>query len=666
MNKSICVWLLMMFGFSLVLGQGNDYFVSTEGNDQNSGLSISDPLQSIKQALQFSQAGSHIYLLPGKFTEKISINNKNGEPDLPITIMSYYNDWDRFAIIDREAAPSNNASFYGVDMTGSSWIVLKNLKFCNCWAYVVRIQSSHYISIIGCDIYGGKRAIYPTGTQCHHFLVENCTWEQDPKVWTLFDWTEMHHGAMEYYNGALFHPSGTGGGYVVRHNTIKNVFNAFRTKPDRYAEDGNGEFYGNTISNVADNDFEPEGWAWNIHYYHNRLHNIHKLYSIDEVRGGSIYIYGNVITQSKDKNAVDKVSGIFKFKDGPLTEPCWAFNNSYFTEAKVLKEKEATNHYLKHFNNAYYFFSGSNRFRLSGWQLGYEFDNDCINQSWPAHINNNNQEENGLENTNPLFVDAENRDFHLKAKSPCIDAGRVLMFPEFEWIQSFEGNAPDIGAFEGDALVEGPPFRDRKPPGAEFYTERPRIVSHKIKDNELVLYFSAELNQNDVSKGQFLLYQNNEQVPVQSVSFPNHGYELVLTFQQELAEDSLFFEMNPVPTGVNGKSATHWASTLPRFSASTTGIKKQGTGKSRVNLKLLIYPNPVNGIIRFDLPEEMQSIEAASILIIYDTRGRLVMQQKAEHSGHYNVDTSKLSSGIYFARVKNKNHMVRTKFTVIK
>jgi hypothetical protein len=32
------------------------------------------------------------------------------------------------------------------------------------------------------------------------------------------------------------------------------------------------------------------------------------------------------------------------------------FNNSFYTEARVMKEGEATNRNMKHFNNAYYFF----------------------------------------------------------------------------------------------------------------------------------------------------------------------------------------------------------------------------------------------------------------------------------------------------------------------
>jgi hypothetical protein len=43
-----------------------------------------------------------------------------------------------------------------------------------------------------------------------------------------------------------------------------------------------------------------------------------------------------------------------------------------------------------------------------------------------------------------MFADTINRDFRLKAGSPCIDAGTVI--PGIT--DGFKGSAPDIGAYE--------------------------------------------------------------------------------------------------------------------------------------------------------------------------------------------------------------------------
>jgi hypothetical protein len=53
--------------------------------------------------------------------------------------------------------------------------------------------------------------------------------------------------------------------------------------------------------------------------------------------------------------------------------------------------------------------------------------------------------------TDPQFVNASSGDFHLQAGSPAIDAGMVI--PSL----SYNGSAPDLGAFETGAVVLLPP-----------------------------------------------------------------------------------------------------------------------------------------------------------------------------------------------------------------
>lgn len=71
-------------------------------------------------------------------------------------------------------------------------------------------------------------------------------------------------------------------------------------------------------------------------------------------------------------------------------------------------------------------------------------------------ITNNNGTINWLEgniNSDPLFVDAENDDFHLQESSPCIDAGTPFFVWEGDTLvdltsEEYAGSAPDIGVFE--------------------------------------------------------------------------------------------------------------------------------------------------------------------------------------------------------------------------
>ncbi len=54
-------------------------------------------------------------------------------------------------------------------------------------------------------------------------------------------------------------------------------------------------------------------------------------------------------------------------------------------------------------------------------------------------------------NADPQFIDAQNLDFHLTAHSPCVDAGTnfyAVGSDTIVYIESFYGQAPDIGAYE--------------------------------------------------------------------------------------------------------------------------------------------------------------------------------------------------------------------------
>lgn len=591
----ICITVLctILSGFMFSDTYAKRIYVSPSGNNANSGLTRDDPKETISAAINMADPGDEIRLLPGIYYGKTSITTFAGEAENPLVIMSDSPASESYAIIDggvelvdgvtTSGSVANDLSNHGFELRNCSWITFKNLKFQNCWAHTIVIRSSQYIKVTGCDIRCGKRSIYPRNAS-HHVLVENTYWELDPRVWDTWDWASLHHGVggspagiaeLEHFNGGLLHPKESYGSLIMRGCVLKNCFNGFRTKPSKWQEDGNVEIYNNVFINVRDNAFEPEYFAWNIHFYHNTIYNSHKSFSIDDCEGGPIYVYGNI--QSQELNPEmglhyvggypDGITGIWKFK-GPdvLSEPCYAFNNSFYTHATAFKSGEATNRHMKHFNNAYEFFTSESRsgeIGLTDWHDSFEFDNDAINLTWPDNIVDHDQEEHGVL-TNELFVDGLGEDLRLKPGSPCVDAGKVMEFPEFDWIQSYEGSAPDIGAFEGDKLVEGPPFRYMEPPnGGDPYDEKPRIVRHKTDGNQLILYFSEEIGASTVNVESIHLYQDGKMVTVEDVSFPDHNWQMVIQTDQDLEEDGLSLLMDPLPMGVNGEYATHWASTIP-------------------------------------------------------------------------------------------------------
>ena len=104
---------------------------------------------------------------------------------------------------------------------------------------------------------------------------------------------------MGYFNGSLIDFNGTGGSIVIRNNEIIHSYNALRWRGEK-GHDTNIEIYDNEISYARDNDFEPEYYTYNLHIYHNFSHNMHRNLSIDNIKGGEIFYYGNVITTDND------------------------------------------------------------------------------------------------------------------------------------------------------------------------------------------------------------------------------------------------------------------------------------------------------------------------------------------------------------------------------
>lgn len=570
MRKPAVLFLFLWLGISAL---GNIYYVSPAGSDQNSGYTINQPLKSISIAFRLVQPGDTIFLLKGTYPGQINLSDIHGLPEKPIVLMSHSKKKSDYAIIDGGAEPSLDLKKYGFELENCSWINFERLKFRNCWTDVVPMRKSTYISFINCDFKGGRRVIYPIGDECHHFLIENCFWEQDEEVWltdyskyeTAKDWwADMHHEKHSFYNGALFHPWGTAGGFVFRGNTIKHAFNALRTRPSSVNQDANGEVYENTFINIRDNEFEPEYWAWNLHFYHNTMHNIHNAVSIHSIKGGgNIFIYGNTWNQDMDEYTNIMTVGFWKYIDSDLTYPCYIFNNSIRTNESAFQSTVEFNKQIKHFNNAYYFINEEAYFKLNYWDETFAFDYDCVNRPWPENIIENNQEKHGMV-ADPLFMNAKNGNFKLQANSPCINGGKVMHFKDFNWKQSYLGEAPDVGAYEGENRMEGPPFKYLEPPMEDGYDERPRIVRHKVLDNKLILYFSYDLDEASLKTSNLNVFAGDDMIKVDNIELDNDDRrKLFVSLYENITNDALSIFFDELPVGINGERATHWASIVP-------------------------------------------------------------------------------------------------------
>jgi hypothetical protein len=319
-----------------------------------------------------------------------------------------------------------------------------------------------------------------------------------------------------------------------------------------------------------------------MYIYHNRSHNIHKPVSVDAVSGGYIYYYGNTVTMDSSAWARHICSGFWKVYGGEdsLTYPMYAFNNSFFGYGNAFNAMEARATQFKHFNNAY-FFAGT-----QGWVLKYvdatnAFDYDMSNKPWPGSITAHHLEQHGRIG-NVGFMDQTAGDLRLSKGSPAIDAGKVMTFKELGWTQTYQGKAPDIGAYEGDELVDGPAFRFRVPENARFsYKETPRIVKYRIDKNKLILYFSAAIDPVTLTPASIRIQKDGADLSTERISFPNNPFELVIETNSTLkiqntlstnsalnasstpAAQNIALSFKSLPKGINGQPLTYWASAIP-------------------------------------------------------------------------------------------------------
>ncbi len=544
--------------------------VVPESMRQRPGPAAQGVFSTIDGAIRAAAAGDTISLSPGLYGEVITLNGRNGTEDGPLCIMGSSEKPEEYPIIDGGATePSLQATTRWITVRNSSWIDFSKIRFRNGWTLPIQIDNSSYVTFAYCQFAGGKRVISVGGDSSHHILVEHCSWDQGgEKLWTVERdtagvdaWTSMHHGNMAYYNGSLIDFSGTGGSMVVRYNTIVNAFNGIRYR-GRPGHDSNVEIYGNTISFIRDNDVEPEYYTYNLHIYHNVSHNIHRTLSVDNVEGGNIYYYGNVVTTDTDPWSTKVCAGFWKIYSGPrkLSYPVYLFNNSLYGTGHAFATTRDRIIRVRHWNNAYYFTSGSG-WALNRWDTTNAFDYDVSNMPWSLPLVENRQERHG-KIADVRFVDPGNRNLMPAPGSPAVDAGTVVSLKEFNWTEAYTGKAPDAGAFEGGELVEGPPFRFMPPPeGQIVYRERPRIVRERIVGQDVFLYFSDRIDPSSVAMSDFLLFKGEMQLEVTDVSVPD-SYCIQIAVRSIPPDGDLGLCLRNRPRGINGEQVTGWASTV--------------------------------------------------------------------------------------------------------
>jgi MYXO-CTERM domain-containing protein len=519
---------------------------------------------AIATAVNGAQPGDVIELGAGTYTGLATIT-ASGSPEVPIVIRAA----DGASVVWDGGASPGDTDRGALVLDGASWINVEGIRFVNAWLNVIELRDSSYVTIREAHFDDtGQYAVWTDGHGTHHVLIEDCEWSQEERVYTEWDWTELHHGSLGHYNGGVYGGREGAGGAVIRRSYIHHVFNGTHW----WLNDGHGdqsqtnlEIYDNRFRYARDNHIEPEVFTYNMHVHHNVLDDCPAgVFSIDQVAGGQIVAYGNTgrfSVPSADRTYPWTLFKLAQYVDGYLTEPFHVLHNSFHYRrifASTDTPEDRADDHVWHYNNAYLHLDDRD-IGLTGWKgQDGRFDHDCSSSPWPAFVTDQGWEEHGVVG-DPQFVDSANGDYSLSSSSPCIDAGRVVD----DFTLWYEGSAPDIGAMESGRPVYLTPFEYREPPGGAVYAEKPRIVRSFARGCELAVYFSTALDPSSLSADAISLTVDESPVEVVAVAFPANPRAPVLTLSAAVPDGAeLGFEFSPLPTGANGETATMWAAEL--------------------------------------------------------------------------------------------------------
>jgi len=108
-------------------GGGISYYVSTTGNNSNSGTSPSTAWKTITYAISQASAGVTLHVLPGPYPEFVNINKSGSASGGYITLIS---DTDKSAIIDgTNLAPGGQTGL--VSIASQSYVIVKGFEIRN-------------------------------------------------------------------------------------------------------------------------------------------------------------------------------------------------------------------------------------------------------------------------------------------------------------------------------------------------------------------------------------------------------------------------------------------------------------------------------------------------------------------------------------------------------
>jgi hypothetical protein len=493
--------IIIFVFFSIIIHAQTTYYVATDGDDSNDGLSITTAWKTISFAASSTSpvvAGDLVYIKAGNYESELVVFQKSGTASQPIVFEGYQNTPGDNPILNYTYGDSVDASLMplldggnrsvgiGINLVDRFYITLKNIQITNYSEGIVTWNSSYtdthftlenifikdigfeyatalHISSSSSNIITNCVIVNATGAGMDvsgdNNLIENCQIYSDENYPTVAG----EYASSDYYIVIAGDYNTVSNCYIERIGDLEDLGHGIGVK-----EDGEHNLFENCIAKDLENGGFYVRWEG---AQHNEFKNCKAIGTLGDVLG---FLVRDGASNNEFNSCISEncTSGIRFLVSGEDADYCGknnTFNNCIVRNAIWSIEYLSwaipgpADHNLFAncvFDTADYLFESSRE----------NYDNkmiNCIVKDIPNLVTgsetlnfeytytdffNTFSPPSGTGNifANPLFVDATNADYHLQETSPCIDSGTDVDAPntDFEGISRPQGVGFDMGAFE--------------------------------------------------------------------------------------------------------------------------------------------------------------------------------------------------------------------------
>ncbi len=499
------ITIILLLAFSTIGSAQNVYYVSTTGDDTNSGLSEADAWKTIGYAVSSSSpvtAGDTVYIKAGDYGyDDIFIDKNYSENDARISFIGYQNvpgdissfDFTYGDNVDSTLMPLINPgdrnTGEGINLSDIYSITIKNIQIANSLSGInvwntTPINSNHIFENIFLQNIGWEYSTAIAMKEANNNNIKNCLivnatgagmdiWGdnnhiENCKVYSnesqlISDGT---YTSMDYYIVIKGNNNLIENCYGERDGDLEDVGHGFEIK-----ESGQNNLFVNcTVKNMIAGCFSVRWSGVQNNEFKNcvALGGVSNDVSAFMIReGASNNTFNSCISDSCQAGIrfilagedQDYCGNNNSFNNCVIRNAKWAIDlNSYYYNSAPANDNIIANCVI---DNAEYLFNcerpntgnklvnciitNINNLAEGDNTVNFEYMySDFFNNGFLTPSGENNISDD------PLFVNAGDGDYHLQKNSPCIDSGTSEYAPsvDFEGVNRPQGNGFDMGIYE--------------------------------------------------------------------------------------------------------------------------------------------------------------------------------------------------------------------------